>query len=81
MLIVNKKTVDCIDRCERKVSRLFCATFLSRGVQKVFFFLQLLCGYTALFIGVFFLIEDVCIVLVVGHIFDAEKKIIKNPDA
>jgi len=48
MLIVNKKTVDCIDRCERKVSRLFCATFISMGVQKGFFFAA------PLFIGGFF---------------------------
>merc|ERR1712007_70769 len=77
-LIVNKN-VHCIDRCERKVSILFCATFLSRGVQKVFFFfLQLPCGYTALFIGVFFR-SRMCALCWLSAIYLMRKKKKKNP--
>jgi len=60
-MIVDKKTivsVDCIDRCERKLKTL-CAIFYSIGVQKMFF-LQLFYGFVALFIGVFFKDRRMC---------------------
>jgi len=59
----------------KKSFKTFLCHFSFYGSTKKVFFLLLLYGYTALFIGVFFKTEDVCIVLVVGHIFNAEKKL------